>query len=105
MIHAEPPMIVKGRQMHFAYKLTNYLIQGSAADQTKEAINTAGYRTEHRRFLATVHDENVYSVHPDNLKDEVAEIKFSMEGQTGWDVPFKAKVKTGPNWQELTVYE
>jgi DNA polymerase-1 len=101
MIHAEPPKIVKGRQMHFAYKLTNYLIQGSAADQTKEAINTAGYSTATRRFLATVHDENVYSVNPDNMREEVAAIKASMEQQTGWDVPFKAKVKVGPNWHDI----
>jgi DNA polymerase-1 len=101
LIYAEPSRIVNGGQWSFEYKLTNYLIQGSAADQTKEAINTAGYCSPHRRFLATVHDENVYSIDPEYLDEEVGIIKHSMEGQTGWDVPFKAKVKMGPNWQDI----
>lgn len=105
LIYAEPSKMVKGEQWSFEYKLTNYLIQGSAADQTKEAICTTGYRSAHRRFLATVHDENVYSVDPEYLREEVGVIKHSMEGQSGWDVPFKAKVKIGPNWQEIEVHE
>jgi DNA polymerase-1 len=105
LIYSEPAKIVKGQQWSFEYKLTNYLIQGSAADQTKEAIHTVGYKTPTRRFLATVHDENVYSVDPDHLRENVKEIKASMEEQSGWDVPFKAKVKVGPNWQELTEYQ
>jgi DNA polymerase I-like protein with 3'-5' exonuclease and polymerase domains len=48
-----------------------------------------------------VHDENVYSIDPEYLDEEVGIIKHSMEGQTGWDVPFKAKVKMGPNWQDI----
>ena len=82
-------------------QLKNYLIQGSAADQTKEAINSTGYRTPYRRFMITVHDENVYSVDPDHLESEIAEIKASMETQQGWDVPFKAKVETGANWWDI----
>jgi len=104
LIYAEPPKIVKGHQWSFEYKLTNYWIQGSAADQTKEALTEVGYRTRSRRFLATVHDENVYSVDPAHLDHEVAHIKASMETQTGWDVPFKAKVKVGPNWHDLESY-
>jgi len=104
LIYAEPPKIVKGQQWDFSYKLLNYLIQGSAADQTKEAINEVGYKTNHRRFLATVHDENVYSVDPNHLEAEVAVIRASMETQAGWDVPFKAEVKAGPNWHEGVKY-
>jgi len=105
LIYAEPPKIVKGQQWDFSYKLLNYLIQGSAADQTKEAINEVGYKTNHRRFLATVHDENVYSVDPNHLEAEVAVIRASMETQAGWDVPFRAEVKVGPNWHEGVKYE
>lgn len=105
LIYSEPSKIIKGRQMEFSYKLLNYLVQGSAADQTKEAINEVGYKTPHRRFLATVHDENVYSVDPDCLESEVAVIRASMETQPGWDVPFRAEVKVGSNWHEMTKYE
>jgi DNA polymerase-1 len=104
LIYSEPPKIVKGQSWSFEYKLLNYLIQGSAADQTKEAINEVGYKTNHRRFLATVHDENVYSVDPARLAEEVATIRASMETQAGWDVPFKAEVKVGPNWHEGVKY-
>ena len=104
LIHSEPAKMVKGRYMEFSYKLTNYLIQGSAADQTKQAVVDAGYQTRHRRFLATVHDENVFSIDPDHLREEVQEVRASMEHQEGWDVPFKTKVKIGPNWHNLEVY-
>ena len=104
LIYAEKGKLVNGQQWTFEYKLLNYLIQGSAADQTKEAINTAGYKTSHRRFLATVHDENVYSVDPAHLHSEIAEIKASMEEQQGWDVPFKAKVEIGKNWWDILEY-
>ncbi len=105
LIYCEPPKMVNGRMWTFEYKLLNHLIQGSAADQTKEAIATAGYKTKHRRFLATVHDENDYSVDPDHLKEQVQEIKSSMEDQPGWDVPFKAEVEVGPNWWDLEPFE
>ena len=101
LIHAEKAKLVDGRQWTFEYKLVNYLIQGSAADQTKEAINVAGYKTAHRRFLATVHDENVYSIDPDHVKNEIEEIRASMEQQSGWDVPFRSEVKIGHDWWNM----
>jgi DNA polymerase I-like protein with 3'-5' exonuclease and polymerase domains len=107
LIYTEPAKMMKSKRTGaqywatFEYKLTNYLIQGSAADQTKEAINTCGYRTSSRRFLGTVHDENVFSVKPDKLRENLEEIKFSMEKQEGWDVPFKAKAMFGPDWHNL----
>jgi DNA polymerase I-like protein with 3'-5' exonuclease and polymerase domains len=104
-IYSEPAKFFKGQHWSFEYKLINYLIQGSAADQTKEAIVTAGYKTPYRRFLMTVHDENVYSVKPNLLALAVDEIKSSMEDQPGWDVPFKAEVECGRNWHDLTLYE
>ena len=104
-IYAEPPKMVGNQHWTFEYKLLNHLIQGSAADQTKEAIINAGYKTKHRRFLATVHDENVYSCAPNLLAHEVEEIQSSMEDQSGWDVPFRAEVEVGPNWHDLTPWE
>lgn len=103
-IYAEKPKMVNGGMWSFEYKLLNHLIQGSAADQTKEAVNRCGYKTKHRRFLATVHDENVYSVNPNLLAHEVEEIKASMEDQAGWDVPFRAEVEYGANWADLKGY-
>lgn len=104
-IYAEPPKVVKGQQWDFSYKLLNYLIQGSAADQTKEAIARIGYQTPTRRFLGTVHDENVFSVKPHSLNHDIGEIKSSMEDQPDWDVPFATAVEVGPNWHDLVEYK
>lgn len=101
LLHAEKAKLVNGQSWTFEYKLLNYLIQGSAADQTKEAINSVGYWSKYCRFLATVHDENVYSIDPAELESEIEVIKSSMEDQKGWDVPFKAEVKVGPNWWDI----
>lgn len=101
LLYAEKGILKDGRMWTFEYKLLNYLIQGSAADQTKEAINYLGYRHRDKRFLITVHDENVYSVDPQYLDSNILDIKESMETQEGWDVPFRAKVKVGPNWHDL----
>lgn len=63
----EEPKVVEGRLRSFEYKLLNYLIQGSAADCTKEAIirfcdELLGHEDE-CNFLVTVHDEvNMESV-------------------------------------------
>ena len=105
LIHAEKGKLVNGQMWTFEYKLLNYLIQGSAADQTKEAIITAGYRTENRRFLATVHDENVYSIDPAVLRMEVTEIREAMENQSNWDIPWRVEMKKGPNWHNLEKYD
>jgi len=104
-IYAEPPKVVNGQHWDFSYKLVNYLIQGSAADQTKEAINEAGYKNQHRRFLASVHDENVYSIDPEQLGEEIPEIRAAMESGAGWDIPWKTSVEVGPNWHDLTPWE
>lgn len=110
LIYAEPTKIIPAKglkpayQMSFEYKLTNYLIQGSAADQTKEVMTELGYRTRSRRFIMTVHDENVYAVDPDHLAHEVNHIKAAMETQHGWDVPFKTKVSVGPDFHNLRTY-
>ena len=105
LLYSEKPKIVKGQQWDFSYKLTNYLIQGSAADQTKEAINRLGYVGRSRRFLMTVHDENVYSVMPDHLYENIAEIRAVMEDGTGWDIPWKIKVEVGNNFHDMEEYK
>jgi DNA polymerase-1 len=96
-----------GRHMDFGYKLANHLIQGSAADQTKQSIiDFHNVKSGDSRFLMTVHDENVISVlaEPEAIKREVGKLKDSMEGLSGFDVPFIAEIETGHNWYDLTPY-
>lgn len=88
----------------FSYKLLNYLIQGSAADQTKQVI-CDWYDNKHldTLFLATVHDEINLSV-PENLAPvELAVLEHHMN-QELFDVPMRSEGFMGPNWEQLETY-
>lgn len=85
----------------FNYKLVNHLIQGSAADQTKESIIRYHSSGAKGRFLMTVHDENVISVSKEELFNSVTCLCESMEALPNFDVPFIAEVEGGLNWHDL----
>lgn len=104
IIPVEPPKIIKNRWCEFNYKLVNYLIQGSSADQTKESVIEYHSHPHQGTFLMTVHDENVFSVPVDCIHEEVTRIKYAMEAIPGFDVPFRVDVEYGPNWHDLTPY-
>jgi DNA polymerase I-like protein with 3'-5' exonuclease and polymerase domains len=53
----EPPREIKGIMRSFEYRLLNYLVQGSAADCTKEAMIRYDEERENARLLLSVHDE------------------------------------------------
>ncbi len=104
----EPPAIVKGRPTTFEYKLLNYLIQGSAADNTKEAVIRYHEHPKRRdaRFLVTVYDE-VNASMPKNksaLAHEMGVLKDAMES-VKFDVPMLSDGKVGPNWGALASYK
>jgi DNA polymerase I-like protein with 3'-5' exonuclease and polymerase domains len=94
----------EGSNWDFSYKLPNHLIQGSAADQTKESIIVYDNTGAPGRFLMTVHDENVISSKPEDLAENIHALKHSMESLPGFDVPFIAEVETGLNWHNLEQY-
>jgi DNA polymerase-1 len=108
--YSEPPKMVKKtdawgntfeRKQDFHYKLLNYLIQGSAADQTKESIcDWAENRDPDALFLATVHDENNISAPKENWERHMATLRESME-RPRFDVPFRTEGLYGPNWADL----
>jgi DNA polymerase I-like protein with 3'-5' exonuclease and polymerase domains len=86
--------------MTFEYKLLNYLIQGSAADCTKEAIiRYAGAKVD-GRMLVTVHDEINISVPRKAAKAEVKRLREAMES-VEFDVPMLTDTEYGPNWGDL----
>jgi DNA polymerase-1 len=59
---SQKPAVVKGRFKSFEYKLPNYKIQGSAADQTKEAMIRYCETTQCGELVLTVHDQLVTQV-------------------------------------------
>lgn len=99
----EPPkfMANRGRVVTFEYKLLNYLIQGSSADCTKEAVIRYDEAAVHGRFLLMVHDEINISVPKSKavkemllLRDVMASIEF--------DVVMLSDGALGPSWGDLT---
>lgn len=98
---AEPPKIIDGRLRDFAYKLLNYLIQGSAADQTKQALcDWNDSRKWDHVFLATVHDEINISAPKECATGAMVLLKESMNAAR-FDVPFTSEGFIGENWADL----
>lgn len=103
--YVEPPQHSErfGREMTFEYKLLNYLIQGSAADATKEAIIRFYYdptRKKNWRFLVTVYDEiNICA--PLAEKDEAMEFLRKHMESIEIDVPLLTDGKSGKTWGDL----
>jgi DNA polymerase-1 len=88
-----------------SYKLLNYLIQGSAADQTKQAmIDYDATRSDEHLLLAAVHDEINISV---PLGDEERGMRLLREAMNAerFDVPFESEGFIGSNWGAIQEYE
>ena len=84
------------RYADFGYKMLNYLIQGSAADMTKQAL--INYNTIKRdgRMLLSVHDQICISGPPAEakiLREAMCDIKL--------DVPVVVDLSMGPNFADL----
>lgn len=86
--YCEEPAFVKkfGRVQTFEYKMLNYLIQGSAADCTKEAIIRVDEVCKHSRMLTTVHDEINMSIPKECFWSEMKLMREAMES-VEFDVP------------------
>jgi DNA polymerase I-like protein with 3'-5' exonuclease and polymerase domains len=105
--YVEPPRYDKryGREMTYEYKLLNYVIQGSAADVTKEAIlRYHKHPKKSGRFMVTVYDEINVSAARSDYKREMSVLKEAMES-IECDVPMLTDGKTGPNWADVKKYK
>jgi DNA polymerase-1 len=87
-----------------SYKLLNYLIQGSAADQTKQAmIDWDRQRHPDDTLLAAVHDEINISAPVEDAPAAMRRLRLAMNADR-FDVPFMSEGYTGPNWGEIESY-
>jgi len=109
--YCEPPRIVEGRIREFDYKLVNILIQGSAADCTKEAIirfdeacTKAGKRDVWFLVL-NVHDQLTASVPIKDRDRSMEQLRVTMES-VEFDVPILSEgAVSETNWAELKDYD
>jgi DNA polymerase I-like protein with 3'-5' exonuclease and polymerase domains len=80
----------------FTYKALNRLIQGSAADQTKQAMINC-YKQGFKPLLQ-IHDELCFSI---NNENDITKVKEVMENAIeNLKVPFKVDVAIGKSWGE-----
>jgi DNA polymerase I-like protein with 3'-5' exonuclease and polymerase domains len=80
----------------FTYKALNRLIQGSAADQTKQAMLDC--YNEGLTPMLTVHDELCFNI---ESQEQTAKIKDIMETGIPLKVPSKIDVDIKDDWGEI----
>ena len=102
--YVEPPMMINGRNVHFEYKLLNYLIQGSAADCTKQGIINYHYTKKEGRFLCSVHDENNIEAPAKAMKAELKILGAAM-ADVAFDVPMLSEPYMGKTWSTVEKYK
>jgi DNA polymerase-1 len=102
LYYCEPPRYVDGKYRTFEYKLLNVLIQGSAADCTKEAmIRYCEQKPKHHRLIITIHDEELGSV-PVKEKDAGMRLMKETMESVIFDVPMLSDGKRSKkNWAEM----
>ena len=98
----EPPVIKGGRAWTFEYKLINYLIQGSSADQTKDClIEWYDSKSASSTFLAAVHDEvNISATEGSATLQAMDHLRECMDRDIA-DVPMRSEGFIGDNWFDL----
>jgi len=94
---SEPPKMIKGQMRTFEYKLLNYLIQGSAGDQTKQVLCDWWDGKGDAVFTSTIHDEINASVPKEDWRKHMSFLKESMD-QPYFDVPMRSEGFSGENW-------
>lgn len=103
--YCEPPKLINGRMQHFEYKLPNTLIQGSAADQTKEAtIQLHEKKPKGTRILLLVHDELITSSPKKLVEDTHKAMADAMHNAVALDVPMLSDGEVGANWGSMEPY-
>jgi DNA polymerase-1 len=98
----EPPKMINGQMRTFEYKLLNYLIQGSAGDQTKQVLcDWWDIKGDDVVFTSTIHDEINASVPKETWRRHMSNLRHSMD-QDYFDAPMRSEGSYGPNWGNLT---
>lgn len=108
--YCEPPKVINGRRRSFEYKMLNKLIQGSAADVTKQAMinyDALGDIAEENPLLLQVHDELILGLARRRDARRVHEaLRDAMADVPGIAVPMRSDGKLGfVSWHQLKKVE
>lgn len=85
------------------YKLLNYLIQGSAADVTKQAMINVHEACNHSRITVQIHDEIIINSDKAYSKSEMKLMKEAMEDMSAFDIkiPMLTDGAVGSIWGRM----
>jgi DNA polymerase-1 len=97
---AEPTKIVDGKIREFGYKLVNYLIQGSSADITKEAMIRYEANKVHGLPMISVHDELLIRCPKEHAVSEMKILRETMN-TVELDAPLVSDGAVGTRWGTL----
>lgn len=99
----EPSKEIDGRTVDFAYKLLNTLIQGSAADNTKEAmINYDERKGPGSHLELNVHDELMAEAPEETWREEMRQLRDAMS-DVKFDLPMLSEGRwSKKRWTEMT---
>jgi DNA polymerase-1 len=105
LYYVEEPKIVKGRMMSFEYKLLNLLIQGSAADCTKQAMLNVASNCIDSRIVVQVHDELICCADKGRESIEMKRVREGMES-VKFDLPMLSDgKKSARSWGQMKAWE
>ena len=104
--YCEEPKIIQNRMRTFEYKMINCLVQGSAADCTKEAIiRYHRAKPSHHKFYLNVHDQLNSSIPKKEIKEGMEILRVAMES-VEFDVPMLSEgTWTDTNWADMKEYD
>lgn len=103
--YCEEPQVINGILRHFDYRMVNKLIQGSAADCTKEAIiRYHRAKPKGHIFMLTVHDEILVSVPKREYKKGMDTLKTTIES-VEFEIPILSEGKIGSKFNDMTQYD
>lgn len=96
----EPPRVIQGKMRSFEYRMLNTLIQGSAADYTKEAMARFYELKTEGRIILSVHDELILSVPKAKAQKVMRQLRDCMNG-VELRVPMLSDGEMGNDWGNM----
>lgn len=105
LYYCEPDAMINGERRSFDYKMLNLLIQGSAADCTKQAMLQVYDAVGPDKMVLQVHDELMLSVPIGQMDQQMRLMREAMEDMQ-YDVPMLTEGKTGTrSWARMAPYK
>ena len=84
----------------------NAIIQGTDADIVKKAMIAVADTLDSKKIrpILQIHDELLYEIEDDTIREAIPRIRSLMEGACQFAVPLSVDIKIGKRWGSLKIY-